>query len=168
MAVVPKPIKECTKSVIITPADSDGCAAFAGRHNVTFEDLLKWNEKLRTDCANLDEGHPICVSVTTGQCCLATTGTPSIPPATSNVGVPSSTVGTGTIPGTAPGTGTATASRTVPVTTVAPTTASVPSPVKTVTSTPPVTTAAPNSATGTKSSMLLAAAGIVISVAYML
>ncbi|KAG0310703.1 hypothetical protein BGZ97_012404 [Linnemannia gamsii] len=69
IAVVPKPIKECTKSVIVLSTDTT-CMDFAQRHGVTFEDLLRWNQKLSRDCANLDVGHPICVSVTKGACCL--------------------------------------------------------------------------------------------------
>ncbi|KAF9121899.1 hypothetical protein BGW39_010169 [Mortierella sp. 14UC] len=69
MAVVPIPVKECTKSVIVQPTDTT-CLDFAERFGVTFDDLLKWNTKLRKDCLNLDDGHPICVSVTPGNCCL--------------------------------------------------------------------------------------------------
>ncbi|KAF9134210.1 hypothetical protein BGX30_012006 [Mortierella sp. GBA39] len=70
MAVVPIPVKECTKSVVVQPTDTT-CSDFAQRFGVTFDDLLKWNQKLRMDCLNLDVGHPICVSVTPGDCCLS-------------------------------------------------------------------------------------------------
>jgi len=66
MAVIPIPVKECTKMIIIQPTDNDGCDAIAARWGTTFENLLKWNLKLRPDCLNLDLGHPLCVSVTPG------------------------------------------------------------------------------------------------------
>ncbi|KAF9280750.1 hypothetical protein BGZ88_012015 [Linnemannia elongata] len=69
MAVIPIPVKECTKSVVVQLTDTT-CDDFAQRFGVTFDDLLKWNQKLRKDCLNLDAGHPICVSVTPGNCCL--------------------------------------------------------------------------------------------------
>ncbi|KAF9319233.1 hypothetical protein BG006_003017, partial [Podila minutissima] len=80
MAVVPVPVPECTKSVIVRPTDIDGCVAFATRWNTTFENLLKWNLKLRKDCLNLDEGHPICVSVTPGAGTLEPRPTGPVPP----------------------------------------------------------------------------------------
>ncbi|KAF9367478.1 hypothetical protein CPB97_005698, partial [Podila verticillata] len=80
MAVVPVPVPECTKSVIVRPTDNDGCAAFASRWGTTFDNLLKWNLKLRPDCMNLDEGHPICVSVTPGAGTLEPRPTGPVPP----------------------------------------------------------------------------------------
>ncbi|KAG0376466.1 hypothetical protein BGX24_007677, partial [Mortierella sp. AD032] len=68
-AVVPIPVKECTQSYVVEPG-TPGCAAFAAKFGVTFDDLLKWNTKLRPDCKNLDVGFPLCVSVTAGKCCL--------------------------------------------------------------------------------------------------
>ncbi|KAG0367983.1 hypothetical protein BGX24_003015 [Mortierella sp. AD032] len=68
-AVVPVPIASCTRSYIVEPGTPD-CVAFATKFGITFDDLLKWNAKLRTDCANLDVGEPLCVSVTPGECCL--------------------------------------------------------------------------------------------------
>ncbi|KAF9143268.1 hypothetical protein BG015_000481 [Linnemannia schmuckeri] len=68
-AVVPIPIKECTKSYVVEPGTPD-CNAFAAKFGITFPDLLKWNDKLRPDCANLDVGYPLCVSITKGECCL--------------------------------------------------------------------------------------------------
>ncbi|KAG0010067.1 hypothetical protein BGZ80_001820 [Entomortierella chlamydospora] len=141
MAVIPIPVKECTKSVIVQPSDSDGCDLFASRHNTTFENMRKWNEKLRGDCANLDVGHPICVSVTKAA--------PTTAPATN-------------------GTATTTAS-TVSTTKASNSTTTLPT---TTTSNPanatnPATDKKSNDATGSKSSMVLAAAGVVLSVAYM-
>src|SRR5690554_6412758 len=54
MAVVPTPIAECTKTVIVQPTDT-GCADFAAVNGCTFDDMLKWNLKLRPDCMNLGE-----------------------------------------------------------------------------------------------------------------
>ncbi|KAF9121897.1 hypothetical protein BGW39_010167 [Mortierella sp. 14UC] len=68
-AVVPVPVKECTRSYIVEPGTPD-CVAFATKFGITFADLQKWNDKLRPDCANLDVGEPLCVSVTPGECCL--------------------------------------------------------------------------------------------------
>ncbi|KAF9902609.1 hypothetical protein EC991_004742 [Linnemannia zychae] len=47
MAVVPIPIKECTKTVVV-------------------DHLLQYNEKLRKDCMNLDTGEKMCVSINPG------------------------------------------------------------------------------------------------------
>ncbi|KAG0325234.1 hypothetical protein BG000_001879 [Podila horticola] len=145
MAVVPIPVPECTKSVIIRPTDNDGCVAFATRWNTTFENLLKWNLKLRKDCLNLDEGHPICVSVTPGAGTLEPRPTGPVPPVAPPV-VPSttSTTSSGVVP-----------------------------PVKTTSSGAPVvnnpeTANKASGAEGTKASMVLAATGVLLSVAYML
>lgn len=100
MAVVPIPIKECTKTVVVdrklstnrkkthkewrtshhathprscapTPsfnklAKYDACTDFARDFNITFKDLLQYNEKLRKDCMNLDTGEKMCVSINPG------------------------------------------------------------------------------------------------------
>ncbi|KAG0076952.1 hypothetical protein BGZ93_003816, partial [Podila epicladia] len=68
-AIVSIPVKECTQSYVVEPG-TPHCDAFAAKFGVTFLDLLKWNQKLRPDCLNLDIGYPICVSVTPGKCCL--------------------------------------------------------------------------------------------------
>ncbi|KAF8929747.1 hypothetical protein EDD21DRAFT_234065 [Dissophora ornata] len=145
MAVVPIPIKGCTKTVVITPADLS-CSDFATANGCTFADLLKWNTKLRTDCANLDVGASICVSVSAGA-------------------GGSSTVSTGTATGTA-ATGKTTATATGKTTTsTAPSTAA-----STTTSAATVapTSAKPSSANASKASMVLGAAGVLLSVVYML
>ncbi|KAF9348425.1 hypothetical protein BGX26_000167 [Mortierella sp. AD094] len=168
MAVVPIPVKECTKSVIVQPTDIDGCAAFGSRNNATFENMLKWNQKLRPDCANLDVGHPICVSITKGDCCLASPVDPGLP--TTNTTIP--TTSGGVVPTTAPaanGTTTTTAgtvstTKGANTTTTLPTSA-LPSPTNATT---PATGNKTNDATGLKNSMVLAAAGVMLSVAYML
>ncbi|KAF9924660.1 hypothetical protein FBU30_005404 [Linnemannia zychae] len=61
-AVVPIPIKECTKTVVVDPK-YDTCFDFARDYNITFKDLLQFNEKLRKDCMNLDTGEKMCVSI---------------------------------------------------------------------------------------------------------
>ncbi|KAG0281603.1 hypothetical protein BGZ95_001457 [Linnemannia exigua] len=68
-AVVPIPVKECTRSYIVEPG-TPGCKAFADKFGITTDNLLAWNTKLRGDCANLDVGEPLCVSITPGECCL--------------------------------------------------------------------------------------------------
>ncbi|KAF9101215.1 hypothetical protein BGX29_005881 [Mortierella sp. GBA35] len=62
VAVVPIPIKECTKTVVVDPK-YDSCDEFAKDFNITFKDLLKYNEKLRKDCMNLNTGEKMCVSI---------------------------------------------------------------------------------------------------------
>ncbi|KAF8986658.1 hypothetical protein BGZ52_008222, partial [Haplosporangium bisporale] len=55
MAVIPIPVKGCQKTVVVKPTDT-GCTQFASDNHITFKQLLDWNTKLRTDCANLDVG----------------------------------------------------------------------------------------------------------------
>ncbi|KAG0028414.1 hypothetical protein BGZ81_004757, partial [Podila clonocystis] len=55
MAVIPIPVKGCQKTVVVKSTDT-GCDQFAAANNITFKQLLAWNEKLRPDCANLDVG----------------------------------------------------------------------------------------------------------------
>ncbi|KAF9986572.1 hypothetical protein BGZ65_007081 [Modicella reniformis] len=157
MAVVPIPVKECTKSVVVAPHYT-GCEQFATEHQITFPELLKWNTKLRTDCLNLDVGYPLCVSVTTGVCCLGenpyNATVPLELPSSTVVGAPTHTV---TITTKAP-----TAATTVVATTSAGATTK---PATTTTTTSPVPK--PNAAAGSKGSMLLAAAGVVLSAVYM-
>ncbi|KAG0252228.1 hypothetical protein BG011_007110 [Mortierella polycephala] len=161
MAVVPTPAANCTVSIMVTDSDVDGCAAFAARHDTTFEMLLKMNDKLRKDCLNLDVGHPICVSwdvkATQPVSPPTTTAAPvTTAPATTTAPAPGSAtttaVGTGA-PGatTAPGTTTAAATTT---------TGSVIAPSASPEST--------NGAAGSTASMMLAAAGVMLSVAYMM
>ncbi|GJJ68210.1 hypothetical protein EMPS_00556 [Entomortierella parvispora] len=153
MAVIPEPVKECTKSVIVSVAN-DTCVAFAGRHGTTFDDMLKWNNKLRKDCLNLDFGHPICVSITQGECCLNMTepagpSTPVTPP-TSAVSV--------TLPATSAPPPSGTGTSVTPKPTGGPSTTGTLPPANTQTS----------EAAGVKGSMMIAAAGVLLSVAYML
>ncbi|GJJ69449.1 hypothetical protein EMPS_01795 [Entomortierella parvispora] len=61
MAVIPIPVKGCQKTVVVKSTDT-GCVQFATDNHITFKQLLAWNEKLRTDCANLDVGAPLCVA----------------------------------------------------------------------------------------------------------
>ncbi|KAH7044897.1 hypothetical protein BKA57DRAFT_494739 [Linnemannia elongata] len=184
VAVVPKPIKECTHSYVVEPGTPD-CVAFATKFGVTFDDLLKWNEKLSPKCDNLDVGYPICISITKGDGPLgenpkgALVPQPGVPPqgnlwdpapytkgpaATSTAPVPTSassgTVTTPAATGTPvvpPVNGTTSAPATV-----RPTTSAGPSP------TPQTPAGGKNAASSSKASMVLAAAGVVLSVAYML
>ncbi|KAG0034268.1 hypothetical protein BGZ81_005615 [Podila clonocystis] len=144
MAVVPVPIKGCTKEVMVLPTDT-GCDAFAAANGCTFADLLKWNDKLRPDCKNLDVGHPLCVSMTPGAGGNTTVTTPAAPKPTA--GAPSSSVA---VPPKATSSGAAaTTSTSAPVAQVS-------------------TVAKGSSATSTKASMLLGAAGVIMSAVYML
>ncbi|KAG0020160.1 hypothetical protein BGZ81_009452 [Podila clonocystis] len=169
MAVVPIPVPECTKSVIVRPTDIDGCVAFATRWNTTFENLLKWNLKLRRDCMNLDEGHPICVSITPGAGTLEPRPTGPVPP----VVPPTTPTSSGVVPPVKPTTSGAvvpTGGVPPPVVPVVPTSSAAsatPSPVKPVVNNPDTSNKA-SGAEGTKASMVLAAAGVLLSVAYML
>lgn len=47
-------------------AKYDACTDFARDYNITFKDLLQYNEKLRKDCMNLDTGEKMCVSINPG------------------------------------------------------------------------------------------------------
>ncbi|KAG0300007.1 hypothetical protein BGZ98_009567 [Dissophora globulifera] len=142
MAVVPVPIKGCTKTVVVTPAQT--CEYFGNmnmralKNGCTFDDLLKWNTKLSPKCDNLDVNAAICVSVTAGA--GGVTGNTTVPSA-------------GPITTAKP-----------PTTTAKATSASLP-----VTTAPSVPTSAkPSSANGNKASMALGAAGVLLSVVYML
>ncbi|KAG0085232.1 hypothetical protein BGZ93_009632 [Podila epicladia] len=147
MAVVPIPIKSCTRNVTVLPTDT-GCDAFAAANGCTFADLLKWNDKLRPDCLNLDVGHPLCVSVTPGAGGNNTTA-PVVPK-------PSTT-------------GAAPSGSSVPV--VPPKATSSGAAATTSTGAPNAqisTVAKGSSASSTKTSMLLGAAGVIMSAVYML
>ncbi|KAF9296780.1 hypothetical protein BGZ74_010171 [Mortierella antarctica] len=147
MAVVPIPIKSCTKQVVVLPTDT-GCDAFAAANGCTFADLLKWNDKLRTDCLNLDVGHPLCVSVTPGAGGNNTTA-PAVPKPSTTGAAPSGTASVPVVPPKATSSG------------AAATTTGAPNAQITV-------VAKGSSATSTKASMLLGAAGVIMSAVYML
>ncbi|KAF9332849.1 hypothetical protein BG006_004271 [Podila minutissima] len=149
MAVVPIPIKGCTKEVMVLPTDT-GCDAFAAANGCTFADLLKWNDKLRPDCLNLDVGHPLCVSVTPGAGGNNTTA-PAVPKPSATGAAPSGTVTS--VPVVPPK---ATSSGAAATTTTGGPNAQV------------STVAKVSSATSTKASMLLGAAGVIMSAVYML
>ncbi|KAF9431362.1 hypothetical protein BGZ76_000409 [Entomortierella beljakovae] len=151
MAVVPKPIASCTKTVVVQPTDT-GCDAFAAANGCTFADMLKWNEKLSPKCDNLDVGHPICVSVTPGA--GAGDKTTTAPGATTTVAATSS------VPAGATTTGATTAVQTT-------TAAAVPTTNSTTTATPKVTQPV-SGANGNKASIVLGAAGVLLSAIYML
>ncbi|KAG0376467.1 hypothetical protein BGX24_007678 [Mortierella sp. AD032] len=151
MAVIPIPVKECTKSVIVQLTDST-CEEFAERFDVTFDDLLKWNTKLRKDCLNLDVGHPICVSVTPGNCCLNESPSKPVSTVTTTTTTTTARATTTTRPRTTTTTTTTTTVRPAtttttttppPVTTTTTTNAPVVPPTTTTTTVPAVTTVAP-------------------------
>ncbi|KAF9968151.1 hypothetical protein BGZ70_006271 [Mortierella alpina] len=146
MAVVPIPIKACTRNVTVLPTDI-GCVDFAKANGCTFEQLLKWNDKLRPDCANLDVGHPLCVSITPGG--GGNTTAPVTPPNPSAPLPPATSAGAA-----------------VPSGTPAATKPSSAAPAGVTT--PPKSATSQNGAAGSQSSMVLAAAGVLVSVAYML
>ncbi|KAF9577159.1 hypothetical protein BGW38_007814, partial [Lunasporangiospora selenospora] len=52
-AVIPIPVKNCIKTVVVKPTDST-CIQFSADNGITFKQLLAWNQKLRPDCKNLD------------------------------------------------------------------------------------------------------------------
>lgn len=127
-------------------ATDTGCDAFATANGCTFADLLKWNDKLRPDCLNLDVGHPLCVSITPGAGGNTNVTTPAVPkPTTSGAAVPTSA--------------------SVPV---KPTTSGAATTTTTGAANPVSTVAKGSSATSTKASMLLGAAGVIMSAVYML
>ncbi|KAK3821464.1 MAG: hypothetical protein J3Q66DRAFT_333374 [Benniella sp.] len=154
MAVVPTPVPECKKSVVVAPQHIT-CKIFADEFGTTFENMLLWNKKLSPKCDNLDQGYAICVSVDAKDCCLnenpynATVpiALPGPTPTASGAPVAPSVSGA-PLPTTAPPA--ASASATVPDNKA-----------------PTPTVNKPSEASGSKSSMILAVAGVVLSVAYM-
>ncbi|KAG0056163.1 hypothetical protein BGZ89_002183 [Linnemannia elongata] len=176
-AVVPVPVKECTHSYVVEPGTPD-CGAFAAKFGITFADLLKWNDKLRPDCANLDVGEPLCVSITKGDGPLnenpkgALVPQPGVPPQ-GNLWDPA--------PYTKGPAATSTGATPPAVTTPAAGTATTPAANKPTTSaagattsgaagaTPSVKTDTKNSgAASNKNSIVLGAAGLLLSAVYML
>ncbi|KAG0354370.1 hypothetical protein BG005_006530 [Podila minutissima] len=156
-AIVPTPVKGCTQLVMITPADTS-CVDFAAKFGLTFEQLRALNLRLDAICANLDVGNPICVS-NTGPNLGTLTSTPpypgqtALPTITGPVPVPTTTSGA-VVP---PVNGT-----TVPVTTAAPTATSG------AAAGTPKPSAPASAASSSKASFVLGAAGVLLSVAYML
>ncbi|KAF9094633.1 hypothetical protein BGX29_009424 [Mortierella sp. GBA35] len=185
-AVVPVPVKECTRSYVVEPGTPD-CVAFATKFGITFPDLLKWNDKLRPDCANLDVGEPLCVSVTPGNCCLrenphnVKVPQPGDPPATpvwdpapalkgpgaTTSGAPVVPTGVPTTSG-APGNGTRTA--TTPGASGKPTSSAATGATSTGAAgvTPSAKTDAKSAAMSNKGSVVLGAAGLLLSAVYLL
>ncbi|KAF8976463.1 hypothetical protein BGZ46_008247 [Entomortierella lignicola] len=139
IAVVPIPIKGCTKTVVVQTTDT-GCQDFATKNGCTFQQLLAWNTKLRTDCANLDVGAPLCVSISKagGSTTSLATAAPTAAPSTA-----------------------------APKTKTPASTSSAAS--NTTTSAVPTQTVAKTSGVSkTRSSMVLASIGVLASVVYML
>ncbi|KAF9200200.1 hypothetical protein BGZ49_009593 [Haplosporangium sp. Z 27] len=143
MAVVPIPIKGCTKTVVVQTTDT-GCQDFATKNGCTFQQLLAWNTKLRTDCANLDVGAPLCVSIskaggsTTSHATAAPTAAPTSAPSTA-----------------------------APKTKTPASTSSAASNI-TTSAAPTQTVAKTSGVSKTRSSMVLASIGVLASVVYML
>ncbi|KAG0230158.1 hypothetical protein BGW41_002580 [Actinomortierella wolfii] len=168
-AVIPRPTPGCSKVVKVIPQDT-GCIEFAKKYGTTFQNMLDWNTKLSEKCTNLDVNEFICLSLDPKF--MQANGQPlTIEPI-----YPSSTgVATGAPTQTAQPTVTK-APVTVPGATSAPASAaptgasSAPAPpagaTRTVGASNPTPT--PNSAVANKGSLLVAAAGIVLSAAYML
>ncbi|KAF9293151.1 hypothetical protein BGZ74_011832 [Mortierella antarctica] len=127
---------------------------------------------LRKDCLNLDEGHPICVSVTPGAGTLEPRPTGPVPPVVPPVVPPTTPTTSGAVvPPVKPTSGFFVPTGVVPPP-VAPGASSSaapasPTPVKPVVNNPDTANKA-SGAEGTKASMVVAAAGVLLSVAYML
>lgn len=102
---------------------------------------------MRPDCANLDVGHPLCVSMTPGAGGNTNATTPAVPKATSAGAV---------VPTSAPVPPKGTSSGAAATTTTGATNPQI------------STSAKGSSATSTKASMLLGAAGVIMSAVYML
>ncbi|KAF9547087.1 hypothetical protein EC957_008936 [Mortierella hygrophila] len=185
-AVVPVPVKECTHSYVVEPG-TPGCEAFATKFGITFADLLKWNDKLRADCANLDVGEPLCVSVTKGDCCLNENpkgalvpqdGTPAQPnlwdPAPYTKGPAATATSTTspavtTLPAAGNGTVTTPAATKPSTTAAAGTSAGAATTSAAAGATPSVKTDTKNSgAASNKNTIILGAAGLLLSAVYML
>ncbi|KAF9286551.1 hypothetical protein BGZ68_002794 [Mortierella alpina] len=180
MAVVPKNDPNCSKSQIVSLADT-GCADFAARHGATFEQLMAYNPLLRKDCLNLDVGHPICVSINPADKCATCLLMPPINFANGTSGwdpaspyypkggvsapapVPSPATASGAVPSSAPQAATSALSAPSVPTASAAASASANSPKATA----PVVAPA-SDAVSSKASMMLASAGVLLSIAYML
>ncbi|KAF9323814.1 hypothetical protein BG006_001119 [Podila minutissima] len=153
-AIVPTPVKGCTQLVMITPADTS-CVDFAAKFGITFEQLRALNLRLDAICANLDVGHPICVS-NTGPNLGTLTSTPpypsqtALPTTTGPVPVPTTTSGA-VVP---PVNGT--------------TSAAAPTATSSAAAGTPKPSAPASAASSSKASFVLGAAGVLLSVAYML
>ncbi|KAF9575814.1 hypothetical protein EC968_001602 [Mortierella alpina] len=177
-AVIPKNHKDCTKSQIVSLADT-GCFDFAKRHGIDFATLQALNEKLDNQCRNLDVGHPICVSISPGDGCPTclrmppinfangTSGWDPASPYFPKDGTPTPVPVPGTPSGAAPS----------PSGTLRPATSAVSAPsVPTASASAPVTSPKPSApvvaptsdAVNSKASMMLASAGVLLSIAYML
>ncbi|KAG0227330.1 hypothetical protein BGW42_003012 [Actinomortierella wolfii] len=168
-AYPPTPTAGCSKMVIVIPEDKT-CDYFAKKYGTTFPEMQALNPRLHDKCNNLDVNYPICLStdpkyLQNGKPLtiepIRETPTPTatvapthpvkptittapvvtVPGASS---APASAAPTGAGSASAPPSG---ASRTVGVSNPTPT---------------------PNSAVANKGSLLVAAAGIVLSAAYML
>ncbi|KAF9383506.1 hypothetical protein CPB97_006425 [Podila verticillata] len=161
-AYPPIPVKACTQLVLITPADTS-CIDFAAKFGITFEQLRAMNQRLSPVCNNLDVGSYICVSITGPNLGTLT----SIPPYPGQTGVPTTvsaplpTITSGSVLPPPKGTTTSTA----PITTPSATSGA---PAASTTSTAPKTTTTPSAASSSKASLVLGAAGVLLSVAYML
>ncbi|KAG0280122.1 hypothetical protein BGZ96_001665 [Linnemannia gamsii] len=179
-AVVPKPIATCTHSYVVEPG-TPGCSEFAAKFGITFDDLLKWNDKLSPKCDNLDVGEPLCVSITKGDGPLkenprgAVVPLPGATPQgnlwdpapyTKGAAQPTGTASVpATAPTTAPGNGThvTTGTGAPKPTTAAPGAASssgAPPPAK--------TDSKASGAASNKASIVLGTAGLILSAVYML
>ncbi|CAO3565548.1 unnamed protein product [Mortierella alpina] len=178
MAVVPVPIKECKVSQIVSLADT-GCADFATRHGTNFTMLLQYNEKLRPDCLNLDVGHPICVSIDPNVKCPTsclmqppinfangTSGWDPASPYFPKGGVPAPVPVPGTPSGAIPSNAPAAATSAISAPSVP--TASASAPATSPKATAPVVAPPASDAASSKASMMLASAGVLLSIAYML
>ncbi|KAF9216504.1 hypothetical protein BGZ59_009415 [Podila verticillata] len=160
-AIVPIPVETCTQLVFITPADTS-CVDFAAKFGITFAQLRAMNQHLDASCNNLDAGHNICVSIT-GPKLGVLTSIPPYPSQTSaTVSAPLTTITSSSV-GLPPKSTTTGAS--VPVTT---STATSSVPATSVTSATPKTTTPASAASSSKASLVLGAAGVLLSVAYML
>ncbi|KAG0025637.1 hypothetical protein BGZ82_009912 [Podila clonocystis] len=161
-AIVPTPVKGCTQQVIIAPIDVS-CVDFGAKFGLTFAQLRALNLRLDAVCANLDEGYPICVA-NTGPNLGTLTSTPPYPGQTnvptSTASAPLPTITSGTV--VRPVNGTTSTGVIVPVTTSS----------ATVSSSAPTGTPKPATPTGaassSKASIVLGAAGVLLSVAYLL
>ncbi|KAF9977072.1 hypothetical protein BGZ73_007044 [Actinomortierella ambigua] len=164
LAVVPIPIKECKKLVMVTPADSDGCVLFAGRYGITYPMLVEWNAKLDAKhCKNLDVGHEVCVANATHPKRKGDRPEdfPYTPKSSIILPTPTGTPGSNPAP---PVITSGAASPTAP----GPAGATRPASMNNTGTNTPDGDKAGSSAAVNKGSLMVAAAGVVLSVAYML
>ncbi|KAG0225365.1 hypothetical protein BGW42_004475 [Actinomortierella wolfii] len=156
MAVMPKPTPGCAKTVQVKPTDTT-CDQFAADNGITLKQLLAWNIKLHNNCDNLDVDAYMCV---------AFGGEPQAPVTATNSGAPKPTATAPVVTSSAPRPTSAPRSNGAASSAAQSNAPTATGPAGATRSSAPFN--APTGAASTnKGSLLIAAAGVILSVAYM-